>query len=88
MKKLILGTLAIGILGFTSCGGNDNANPSNDCQTCILSIFEETITSEFCDNGDGTITITTNGEEETESLEGLSFNEFIAAFEGFGATCN
>lgn len=90
MKKGIFLALTMGALIFTSCSKDDDKNDSSneECQTCNLEILGESITSEICDNGDGTITITTFGEEEIEDLEGITFAEFIATYEQFGATCN
>ncbi|PTM11690.1 MAG: hypothetical protein DA407_01105 [Bacteroidetes bacterium] len=89
MKKFILGILTVGVLITTACGGSDDDNnSSNQCQTCNQDFGGENITSEICDNGDGTFTITFNGEEETEDLNGATFEEIIAAYEELGATCN
>ena len=83
MKKIALSTFFAGLLLFNSCSSSDDENkPLEECQTCNLEILGESITSEICDNGDGTIT-------EVEELdEGVTFAQFIAAFEEFGATCN
>ncbi|GAA4268826.1 hypothetical protein [Hyunsoonleella aestuarii] len=90
MKKIALSTFFAGLLLFNSCSSSDDENkPLEECQTCNLEILGESITSEICDNGDGTITLTTLGQEEVEELdEGVTFAQFIAAFEEFGATCN
>lgn len=89
MKKCVNVLLSLGVLVLLSCGGNDDSNDvQQDCETCSFELEGENVTAEFCDNGDGTITIIADGEEETESLEGISFAEFIAAFELLGATCN
>ncbi|WP_345275347.1 hypothetical protein [Litoribaculum gwangyangense] len=90
MKKLTFSAFVFAVLCFTGCGSDDdNKNVIEACQTCNLEILGETIISEFCDNGDGTITITAFGQEEIEELdEGVTFAEFIAAYEEFGAICN
>ena len=82
--------MAIVVLVFLSCSKDDDNNVQQECQICSIEFDEELgegATIEFCDNGDGTVTITVDGEEETESLDGASFNEFILALELFGADC-
>ena len=90
MKKLALGSFVIGSLLFNSCSSDDDKNSSiEECQTCNLELLGESITSEICDNGDGTITLTTLGQEEVQELdEGVTFAQFITAYKEFGATCN
>ena len=88
MKRIKIAILAIGVLGFTACGSDDNGDSIDNCETCTLSILDENVVSEYCDNGDGTITVTTAGVEQTEDLDGATFDQFIAAFELLGATCN
>jgi hypothetical protein len=90
MKKCITVLLTIGVLLFFACG-NDDDNNTQECQICSFGIdeeIEEEVIVEFCDNGDGTVTIKADGEEVTESLDGATFNEFILALEIFGADCN
>ncbi|MEP0131847.1 MAG: hypothetical protein ABJJ25_10855 [Eudoraea sp.] len=87
MKRIKIAILAIGVLGFTACSSDDDEVVEN-CETCSLTILDEEVISEYCDNGDGTVTITTAGVEQTEELEGATFDQFIAAFELLGATCN
>ena len=89
MKKFMFLALMIGALGFHSCGSDDDGNQNqNECQTCDLELLGIVISSEYCDNGDGTMTVTSEGQEETVDLEGLSFDAFISALEQIGATCN
>ena len=85
MKKLISSALLIGVLALNSCSSSDDSKDesSSDCKTC--EVF--TVTQEYCDNGDGTVTITTNGQGETEDLDGATFAQFITGIELFG-TCN
>jgi uncharacterized lipoprotein YehR (DUF1307 family) len=87
MKKSIFVALMIGVLAITACSKNDD--DKKDCQTCNLDADGESISFEICDNGDGTITITSGGQSETEDLEGATFEDAIAIYEVFlGATCN
>ena len=88
MKRIKIAILAIGVLGFAACSSDDNDEVVENCETCSLTILDEEVISEYCDNGDGTVTITTAGVEQTEDLEGATFDQFIAAFELLGATCN
>lgn len=85
MSVVLLGA----ILVFTSCGNDDDSStPVTDCQICNLDLLGTIVSPEYCDNGDGTITITLDGQEQTESLDGVTFSEFITALESFGYTCN
>jgi hypothetical protein len=88
MKRLKIAILAIGVLGLSACGNDDNDEVVENCQTCSLTIAIQQVITEFCDNGDGTVTATTAGVETTEDLEGVTFDQFIAAFELLGSTCN
>ena len=88
MKRIKIAILAIGVLGFISCGSDDNGDAIDNCETCSLTILEQVVVSEYCDNGDGTVTVTTDGVEQTEELGDATFDQFIAAFELLGASCN
>ena len=87
MKNLLTIALFGATLVFTACGSDDDStNSSNECKTCEIDLIE-TITTKYCDNGDGTITITVDGQEQTQDLDGVSFDEFISVVELI-ATCN
>ena len=88
MKKRILGVLVVIALFVSACSSDDDKDSSNDCQTCNQELEGQNISSEICDNGDGTFTITFLNEEETEDLNGATFEQIIAAYEALGATCN
>lgn len=88
MKKLILGALVILALVISACSSDDDNDSSNECQTCDQELEGQNFSSEICDNGNGTYTITFLGEEETEDLNGASFTQIIAAYEALGAICN
>ncbi|MEZ4779649.1 MAG: hypothetical protein R2786_09740 [Flavobacteriaceae bacterium] len=85
-QNLIIALLVLTVV--FSCKKKDDDGGGQACQTCTFDILGEDFTSEYCDNGDGTVTVTTEGQSQTTSMEGLTFTEFIAAFEQAGATCN
>ena len=87
MKKIILSIAMFSTIYFTSCSNDDNV-ASQQCRTCELDALIAVITSEYCDNGDGTMTVTTQGESEIVDLEGQTFDATISALEQIGATCN
>ncbi|MEM9078200.1 MAG: hypothetical protein AAGC43_14250 [Bacteroidota bacterium] len=88
MKKILfLTSLMISLAILTlSCSSDDDSSSPN-CTTCTTSVFNITASTEYCDNRDGTVTATTDGESETIDLEGGSFNAFIGRV-GLLADCN
>lgn len=74
-----------GTVAFTSCSKDDD--DKNSCATCELKVLDSSVTSKYCDNGDGTMTVTTDGQENTVELDGVSFDTFISQFKRTGATC-
>ena len=97
MKKYIC-TLAIMSIVFVGCGSDDestNDESTNlNCQTCGFTTGETVgATNEYCDNGDGTVTVTVRnwlGQDVTTTtpLAG-SLDEFIMALEETtGIECN
>lgn len=85
MKKVLFSALVLGLMFTTSCKSDDDNNDAAPaCQTCEII----GISSEYCDNGDGTMTVTTAGQDQSVDLNGSSFADFIAALEAGGATCN
>ena len=87
MKKIKIAIIAIGMLGLSACG-NDDEEVITNCETCTFMVVDQELITEYCDNGDGTVTATTAGVEQTEDLEDVTFDEFIAALELLGSTCN
>jgi len=81
---------------ITSCGDDTNViqnmidaldcsvAPPDDCQTCTHPTFP---TGEYCDNGDGTADVTVSGATTTLDLMGVTFDDYIAALETGGYTC-
>lgn len=90
MKKFILSFAVIAALGFTSCSSDDDNNDggTDTCETCSFDLLGTVVSSEYCDNGDGTMDVTTEGTTETVDLEGQSFATVISSLEGAGFTCN
>jgi hypothetical protein len=87
MKKIILSIAILASVSFVSCSSNDETQ--NTCETCdVGALLGVSAVTEFCDNGDGTITSTVFGEATTESLDGLTFEAFIANLKLLGVTCN
>ncbi len=61
---------------IVACSSDDNKGLA--CYDCSLELLGTVIESEYCDNGDGTIEVTINGETETVDLEGTSYDDFIS----------
>ena len=88
MNKLLTIALFSATLLLTACGSDDDSStPAADCKTCDIDVLGTITAIEYCDNGDGTMTVTVDGQEEIVDLEGASFDEFIEAVELI-ATCN
>lgn len=79
MKKLVFSVMAVASLVFVGCSNDDDEN-ERTCASCNLL----GVAVEACDNGDGTVTVTSLGESETisgEELEGQTAAEYVAALE-------
>ncbi len=95
MKKFTLLTLAIGLFAFTSCSSDDDGGDggNSDCVVCSMSMEGNSIDTEYCDNGDGTMTVTvrSGGQEVSQDQdipEGTTFDEIISEMEQNGENCN
>ena len=90
MKKIILSIAMIATIAFTGCSDNDETDKK--CLSCEFSGLgvETPIKTQYCDNGDGTMTITVKGiQTVTDDIpEGSSFEEIIEAAKKQGTTCN
>ena len=62
----------------------DTSPPPSNCQTCTHPSIP---TGEYCDNGDGTVDVTISGSTSTLDLMGVSYNDYIAALESGGYSC-
>jgi hypothetical protein len=88
MNKLLTIVLIGATLVFTACGSDDDSTtPVNDCTTCDIDVLGTLTAIEYCDNGNGTMTVTVDGQEDIVDLDGASFDDFIEAVELI-ATCN
>ena len=71
MKKLMYVAAFTLALGFTACNKDDDGNAN--CRECSVL----TIPISICNNGDGTVNLTANGETEKVTLEeGVTFEQY------------
>ncbi len=71
MRKLIFSLALIASVSFIGCSNDDGEEL--DTRSCdLLGLVPAT----FVDNGDGTATVTIEGESENFDLEGTDFNTF------------
>jgi len=80
MKKVVFSLLAVSCLIFVGCSNDDDDD--QNCAVCAIDFLGTPLTTEACDNGDGTVTITVEGQSEiltSEDLEGASPAEYVAA---------
>ncbi len=69
MKKLFYASaLTLSIL-LSACSSDDNDDDGRTCEIAGVSIS-------IVDNGDGTATVSADGESETVDLEGVDFDTF------------
>lgn len=83
MKKIVFSVMAMAALAFVGCSNDDDDDEGN-CATCAVELLGTAITTEACDNGDGTVTLTANGESQIlsgDELEGATPAEFVRALE-------
>ena len=83
MKKFKIILFSLGIILYAACSDDDSKESS--CYDCSLELLGTVIDSEYCDNGDGTIDVTTQGETQTVDLEGTTFESFISQVETISA---
>ena len=86
MKRFFLIATIVGGLMFTACSSDDD-NDGPVCESCELNVLGIALTTEYCDNRDGTITVIFEGVEETQDLGGVTFEEFISSIEQVGGVC-
>lgn len=82
--------IVAGTFAFTSCSKDDDAaGEKSACTTCSMSLMGVEMSTKYCDNGDGTYTMSMEGEEMTQDLpEGMSFDEYIKTVESSGMSCS
>ncbi len=75
--------MALAGLLFVGCSKDDQEK----CSTCTFSLAELSVTSKYCDKGDGNVEITTDGQTQTVSMNGATFDDFIDGLKRAGANC-
>ena len=70
MKKLIFAFTVLASLSFVGCSSDDDEGSSRTCD--VLGLVPAT----FVDNGDGTATVTFDGESQVVDLDGVDFDTF------------
>jgi len=96
MKKIMLMAFAAGLFAFTStsCSSDDDGGgSSSDCITCSMDFEGNEFETEYCDNGDGTatVTVTSGGQsvsQEQDIPEDFTFEDYVDSQEQSGADCN
>ncbi len=81
MRKIIMGLALVVNFAFIGCSNDDD---EQNCATCSIDFLGTAITTEACDNGDGTVSVTVEGQTETlsaEDLDGVSPEEYVRALE-------
>ncbi|TDQ21908.1 hypothetical protein [Tenacibaculum caenipelagi] len=88
MKKIILSIAMLTSTVLASCSDDNESN--TNCRKCVFEGFDQTLNTEYCDNGDGTITMTVEGGQTVtdEIPKGSSFEEIMKAVEANGSTCD
>lgn len=83
MTTRILTTSLLLLLAFTSCKKDDDSmeEDARNCVTCEGSVLG---TIEYCENEDGTVSATVDGETTTFPLNGISFDTYINGLQGTG----
>ena len=81
MKKFKTVLFSLGILLFAACSSDDDGASALKCYDCTLEFLGQSIDSEYCDNGDGTIDVTTQGVTETVDSGETTFDDFISQVE-------
>jgi hypothetical protein len=79
MRKLVFSLMTVACLGFVGCSDDDDK-----CASCSVDFLGTAITTEACDNGDGTVTVTILGETQVltaEEPEGVCAAEYVQALE-------
>lgn len=73
----------VSVLSLQSCGTDFLDDPAGSCVTCMATSGE---TIEACADGNGNLTVTTNGANPQTSERFLA--DFRIAQESTGSTCN
>lgn len=89
MKRIFsISILAVAFsMALTSCSKDDDSNDSNnDCLTCTVSLGGTSSSTEICDNGDGSVTIISLGQETV--IPNTTVTQASQSFILAGGSCN
>lgn len=85
MKKLVFSLMVVASLALVGCSDDEDENKCASCELLGVSV-------EACDNGNGTVTVTSLGQSEvisTDDLDGQTAAEYVEALEqGCGLLSN
>ena len=73
MRKTIFALTLLATISFVGCSSDDEGTAEENSVTCIILGL---VPATFVDNGDGTATVTVDGETDTFDLDGIDFNTF------------
>lgn len=92
MKKILSITLlsTLALAAFSCSDSDDDSSNSSNCKTCETAAAGVSVSTEYCDNGDGTMTTTVNGILASDSIAipGGNFNTYITGLQAAGVNCN
>jgi len=78
MRNIKIALLSIAMISFIACSSNDDELKNANCYDCAANLLIP-LPVEYCDNGDGTVDVTTLGISETVDLQGEAFEDFMTA---------
>lgn len=78
------------ISGAVACGSDFLVDPAGQCVVCVTSASgtEPQVTLEACADGNGNITVITDGDPSTALTTERSLFDFRTPQEASGSTCN
>ncbi len=91
IKSLLRPLIAISLIsGVVACGSDFLVDPAGQCVVCVTSDSgsEPQATLEACADGNGNITVITDGDPSTAVTSERSLVDFRTPQEASGSTCN
>ncbi len=78
MRNIKIALLSIAMISFIACSSNDDDLKNSNCYDCEANLLIPFPPAKYCDNGDGTLSVTTLlGITVTEDLKGVAFEDFM-----------